>query len=551
MRRSEVQQLVRVSHAEVERAFRSIHLPGHPRPYYLSHLIRDERIWRIRARFGALQQDEHVHRRDCLADVRVGSYRSDQVLDGGLQEDDHKELESYECVEIPIGSRAEGIRHALWRLTEARYREAADGFLQKRASELTYLDRNRNLRAFERREAHVDLRWEGFPEIDVDAWRRLVERVSAQFRRYPLLKNGHAEFSARHLTRIFTSSEGTRLVEASPYCSLELYFWFLSPRGDALPLTRSFFFRDPAELPDERRCRRLVREGHALLERLAAAPRIHAFSGPVLLDPVPAGLLVHEAIGHRLEGARLLSAGEGQTFRDSIGQRVLPVELSLHDDPRQSEFEGKSLVGHYRYDDEGVPAQDAQLITGGVLRGFLSSRTPIQRRHSSNGHGRSRFHQRPMSRMGVTIVEAQDGLDPAAMRAAFLAEIRRQGVPYGIRIIEASGGETATGSYDFQAFLGDITVAARVYPDGREELVRGVDFVGTPLNAIRNIVAAGNDPQVDNAVCGAESGYVPVSTICPSLLLKELELQSKSETPYTQFVYPLPWESNGRARARR
>ena len=72
--------------------------------------------------------------------------------------------------------------------------------------------------------------------------------------------------------------------------------------------------------------------------------------------------------------------------------------------------------------------------------------------------------------------------------------------------------------------------------------MRGVDFVGTPLNAVRAITAAGNRSELDNAWCGAESGWVPVSTISPALLVSQLELQAKVETPLSQPTYPMPWE---------
>ena len=144
--------------------------------------------------------------------------------------------------------------------------------------------------------------------------------------------------------------------------------------------------------------------------------------------------------------------------------------------------------------------------------------------------------------MGLTLVEAHDGLDRRRLRRCFLEEIRSQKAPFGIRVIEASSGETATDSYNFQAFLGEINLASKVYPDGREEWIRGVNFVGTPLNAIRSIVAAGDRSEVDNAFCGAESGYVPVSTISPALVVSELELQSKPDSPYTPYTFPMPWE---------
>ena len=273
---------------------------------------------------------------------------------------------------------------------------------------------------------------------------------------------------------------------------------------------------------------------------------MRSFCGPALLEPVPAGLLLHEALDHRLEGHRLLDAGEGQTFKGALGDLILPDYMHLHDDPTLSTYGGRSLVGHYRYDDEGSPAQDARLIESGCLAGYLTGRAEVLKRHAANGHARCRQHQRPISRMGVLIAETDMGHSPEGLKQILLDEISRQGVPFGMRILEATSGETATDAYNFQAFMGEVNLAAKVYPDGREEWVRGVNFVGTPLNAVRGIIATGDRYEVDNAWCGAESGYVPVSTVSPAIVVAELELQSKPDTPYTPYSLPLPWGPEAR-----
>ncbi|MCB9583922.1 MAG: hypothetical protein H6718_00905 [Polyangiaceae bacterium] len=540
MQRAETKKLCDMMASEVDRALSHLRRHTEPKPYYISYLVRDERIWRIQARYGALHTQGSYRRRDCLADVRVGGYRYDQVQEGGLN-DNSTEEESYSYVDLPFGGDLDGVRHALWRLTDARYREAMEAFLRKKADELTYLNTSRHLPAFEKREPRVDLQWRALPEVDSEYWTRFVKKASETQRAYADVKTSHVEFQCRQSVRTFVSSEGARVVQCQGYYSLDAYLWLLSDSGDAFPWTVTRYVTDPSELPDLKSFCDEIKQTVKLLRELAKAPVVRSFSGPVLLEPGPAGLLIHEALGHRLEGNRLLSPGEGQTFRDTVGQRVLPEFLSMYDDASLDRFEQQSLVGHYRFDDEGVPAQRATLIDHGVLKGFLTSRAGIDKRHKSNGHGRSRFNQRAISRMAVTVVESHQGLSKEDLRARLVEEIKRQGVPYGIRIVRADGGETATEGYNFQAFLGDINLATRVFPDGREELIRGVNFVGTPLNAVRSIVAAGNDYYVDNAQCGAESGYLPVSTISPSLLVGHLELQSKSEHPYTQYTYPIPW----------
>jgi len=515
-------------------------IPGHPRPYYISYLIREQEEWRILAKYGALKADSHDRSRNAFVDVRVGSYRYDHLRDGGLEDND-KESESYGYIDLPFGDRLEGVRHGLWRLTDARYREAVESLLHKKSHGLTYLDPNRHLTAFEKRAPVVDLEWDPLPEVDREHWIDYTERASAMIKRYPQIKDASVEFLADHSCRIFINSEGSRQIQCQPIWSIECYLWLLSETGDSFPWTLKQIVTDPAELPTLEEFKRQIKKTIAKLSRLAAASSIRSFCGPALMEPVPAGLLMHEAVGHRLEGNRLLSSGEGQTFKDSLKQRILPEFLSMRDDPSIRSYGGHSLVGHYRYDDEGVPARNVELVTHGELKGFLSSRTGIARNHRSSGHARSAYHQRPISRMGNLIVESGAGLDEQGLKQVLLEEIRRQKVPFGIRIHEATSGETATDAYNFQAFLGEAILMSKVYPDGREEWIRGVNFVGTPLNAIRNIIASGRRYEVDNAFCGAESGYVPVSTVSPAMVISELELQAKPDAPYTQYSYPMPW----------
>jgi predicted Zn-dependent protease len=259
-----------------------------------------------------------------------------------------------------------------------------------------------------------------------------------------------------------------------------------------------------------------------------------------LLAPVPAGLFFHEVIGHRLEGSRLLSSDEGATFANLRGKPVAPEFVDIVDDPTLDRFAGKSLIGGFKFDDEGCPARRASLVEGGVLKHFLTTSAPVPGQTELNGHARNARHERPISRMGNLLVSSREPLPPDDLWERFLDEIRRKKAPYGIFVRETMGGETDTRSYDFQAFKGEIQHAERVEPSGKRELCRGVDFIGTPLSALDSLVALGDDTSVDNAYCGAESGMIPVSTICPSALMANLELQSKDRQRFAPFALPPP-----------
>ena len=303
---------------------------------------------------------------------------------------------------------------------------------------------------------------------------------------------------------------------------------------------------DPAALPSEKDLHRLLRERMALLKRLMQTRPLNSYSGPVLLSPQAAGLFFHEVIGHRLEGSRLLSPDDGSTFRDLRGRQIAPSFIDIIDDPTPRKFADRTLTGHFAYDDEGNPSRRVVLVEKGILRSFLTSASPIPGQKSINGHARAEEHERPISRMGNLFIQNRNPVPEDQLREIFLEEIRRQNKPFGIYVKECLGGETETSSYDFQAFKGEILRASRVYPDGQEEDIYGVDFVGTPLSSLENIMAMGGQCEVDNSYCGAESGMIPVSTIAPAALMQTMELQGKERGKLTQYSMPLPYAAVGK-----
>ena len=215
---------------------------------------------------------------------------------------------------------------------------------------------------------------------------------------------------------------------------------------------------------------------------------------------------------------------EGKTFKKKVGEPIMPRGFSVEDDPLIERLNGEPLNGVYQYDDQGVPARAVTVVEDGTFKEFLMSRSPIEGFGSSNGHGRRQAGFRAVSRQGNLMVRPAQMTDPEALKQALLREVERQKLPFGIRVRDVTGGETQTSAFDPQAFQVRLVLVFRVYPDGREELIRNVKLEGTPLSLLSNVVAASNDFAVFNGFCGAESGSVPVSAISPSLLVSKIEL---------------------------
>ena len=254
-----------------------------------------------------------------------------------------------------------------------------------------------------------------------------------------------------------------------------------------------------------------------------------------------AAVFFHEVFGHRAEGFRQKDITEGQTFTSKIGEKILPDFISIKDDPTEASLGGQMLLGYYPYDDEGVPAQDVVLVDHGFLKTFLMSRSPLIAIPHSNGHGRRQLGYVPVARQGNLIVSSSKTMTNAQLRRKLIEMIKQQHLPYGLLIDDIEGGFTFTGRGQPQAFQVTPLVVYRVFADGRpDEMVRGVNIVGTPLVSLTKIVATGDKEEIFNGYCGAESGSVPVSAVAPAILISEMEFAKKETSTDRPPILPPP-----------
>lgn len=540
------QQILAALSDECLRNIKGLKVSGYPRIYYLSYLLREIHTTHIWGRLGNLNQCYEQRARNAYCDCRVGSHAFDQVAEGGL--DDHStEAESYEYLEMPIGDDLDALKYHLWRLTDCRYREAVQHYFQKKSQHVTYRDPNWGLASFRKGTAERNHTTSRFTSVDLKAWGKFIETSSRIVKADPRVKTSTVELRVRDVVRFFVNSEGSQLVDQTRVCELTCDFGLLTKEGETVTTRITHVTATLDELPSLKQFSQEIRDKIALLVTLAKAPSLKSYAGPVLLAPGPAGVLFHEVLGHRLEGSRLLSTREGQTFKLDLGKAILPSAITVYDDPTLRVSEGVHTVGAYRYDDEGSPGEKVVLVDRGKLSGFLSGRAPILK-HAllPNGHARNEYHERPISRMANLVVEIENGLSETELKKRFVEEIRRLKLPFGIMILEAESGETATETYDFQAFMGMVSLAIQVWADGRENYIRNINFVGTPLSVLRNIVAAGDRAVCINAFCGAESGAIPVSTTSPAILLSNLELQANEQRRFAPFVLPMPHEPSAK-----
>ncbi len=274
------------------------------------------------------------------------------------------------------------------------------------------------------------------------------------------------------------------------------------------------------------------------LEALRVAPIVDPYTGPAILSGRAAGVFFHEVLGHRVEGYRQKEAEEGQTFKKKVGQMVLPAGFSVYSDPTRRRLGDTDLAGAYVIDNEGLTARRVTVIDRGIFRNFLMSRMPVEGFPVSNGHGRRQQGFMPVARQSNLIVEVAHPVTPAELKKMLIDEIRQAGKPFGLYFDDIQGGFTLTGRTLPNAFNVLPVMVYKVYPDGREQLVRGVDLIGTPLTTFSRIIAGDDAMATFNGICGAESGLVPVSASAPAVLIAQIEVQKKSKSEERPPILP-------------
>ncbi|MBI4821486.1 MAG: TldD/PmbA family protein [Deltaproteobacteria bacterium] len=525
--------------AELKRTMDGLHLPGHPRPFFVSYMLHALKGLNVWGRYGSVFSSEPFEESDLYAEIRVGSAKLDQTVDGNLNTD-LSARESLNWVHAPQDLDPEAIRYCLWKLTQLKYWEALKDYYDKKKILVEQHLRQDAPSFTHELKTTVEQNVEDL-KFPVKQWEDFVRRTSDLFRGYKNLLDPFVNIRALSRVRVYVNSEGSRFIAHEKFYEVIVKGWHLTDDGVYLSSSRNFYGRQKDDLPGIAKVEEAVDWISKDLASLVKSEPMEPYAGPALLAGVATGLIFHEAIGHRLEGERMTSRTEGRTFASKIGKQILPKGVDLIDDPTLSQWDGQALYGHYLVDDEGVRAQPARLVEQGVLKTFLLSRSGVPGFRHSNGHGRSERHQDPMARMANLIVTSKDRHEFGELKEMMCKDVRDRHLPHGIIVKRVSSGETATGQYDFQAFKG---VPTEVYSvdakTGKETRVRDVSFIGTPLAAIQRIKAFGKDYEVDNAYCFAESGSVPVSTVAPAMLVGELELQRSTTNFYKPPILPFP-----------
>ena len=529
--------LLAVMQGELDRSFKTLSTQDPP-AYFIGYTITDTQRAEVSGSNGALLSSSENRNRWLEVAVRTGNYDLDNTHKIG----ERQAQNGGPGTAVPVDDDQEVMRREIWLETDKQYKSAAEWLIKiKTGREVKVETAEGRAPDFTHEQPHTYIGPENSFTLERKPWEEKVRAYTKAFRDSSAVINSIVTFSALAQNSYHVTSESTQLQFGQIRYRLELFIQGKAPDGMDLNRYYNFDWVKRSDAPDDKAVYAAEGTMRKELEGLVAAPINEPSVGPALLTGRAAAVFFHEVFGHRAEGHRQKDVAEGQTFAKKVGEQILPPFLSIVDDTTMRKLGPTDLLGYYEYDDEGVRAHRVVLVEHGVLKDFEMSRSPLVGFEHSNGHGRRQLGASPVSRQGNLIVESSKTMTDPQLRAKLIELIKQQGKQFGLLIDDIAGGFTFTGRGQPQAFQVLPLVVYKVYADGRpDELVRGVDIVGTPLAALTKIVATGDKQEVFNGYCGAESGSVPVAAASPAILTSELEVQKKESSTDRPPILPSP-----------
>ena len=513
------------------------------KPYFMSLRVNDFRRVTIQSNMGVAATEDIQEGRTLTPQIRVGNPRLDnfKLITQGAANTQGRDIAPWV---LPMNDNdVEGIRAGIWSEVRRRYDFAVNVYRETQAKVSTNVADEDTAACFS--VAPIEQYYEQpltaeQKKIDIEAWRNRMNKVSAVMAAYPELQGGTAQLNFEVSRQYIVNTEGTFVVQNRIAARVMITAQGMASDGMVLPVSFDYYATSLDKLPDVDvmivKAKELVQRVKALMK----APVANPYTGPAILSGPASGVFFHEIFGHRLEAHRLKSGGE--TFRNMVGKNVLPSDFSVYCDPTLSYYRDKELNGHYLFDSEGVRSRRVDNIKNGVLNEFLLSRVPMDGFPQSNGHGRASDGHDAVSRQSSLIVETTAPQTEEKLREMLRAEAKKQGKEYGYYFLTVTGGFTTTGQGNtMNSFNVSPVEVYRVYVDGRpDELVRGVDLIGTPLSMFSHIAAAGNEPTLFTGSCGAESGWVPVACVSPQIYVTQIETQRRKKAQQTPQILAAP-----------
>lgn len=369
-------------------------------------------------------------------------------------------------------------------------------------------------------------------EVDTKRIADALEKYSEKLYKTWLVTDAIFSGVVKEWTRRFASSEGTLIRDSSSRSDITFSASVEAFDGHWEDISESHYAFTLDELLDERKLDLIY---NSLLERVRTLKECRLIQEtdtyPALFDNRGVDVILHEAVAAHLLSAQYILGEHSTIFGlDKLGKKVLPGNITLIDDPTLP-----NQWGSYMFDDEGVKSRRVVLVKDGRVINYLNNRNTAYKLMKRLGKrfepGQARLEvgeeNAPEPRISNLIVSAKQKMKKDELWREFARIIQKSGNDYGI-IFYGGGGEVET-KEGFNIHLPKYIT--RFYPSsGKIVPVVRAHSTGEPYLLLNNIVALGGATKTSQGFCGAESGWVPVSTKSPWAVIKEVQFVREEES---------------------
>lgn len=544
------------------------------RPYFVEYRLLDLDIREVVGQFGALVSTNHNRSRVMNVSARIGDYKLDS---SNFVSDDAFRGFIGPTGSVGIDRDYDSLRQDLWIATDQAFKEAAETYSRKQAY-LSSLARASDIDDFARVHAVQHVEPLATPDWTSRNWEQEARDASGALRAFPQIYDSRVTYYLVYTTEYLLTSEGTEMRTNRSVAAIEAGMSTLASDGMQVNHYYSAYAPRPADLPGADAVRKNLNVAGTELMAMRSAPPAPDYTGPILFESRAAAALLAQVLSPSLSGARpplafqpvvdqlMSSLGARSDWSGKIETRVLPLTVSLVDDPLMKEYKGTPLIGTYSIDEEGVPAEKVTLVENGKLKNLLMSRRPGPDSDKSNGHGRASFLADAKPVMSNLIFSSTESVSADDLKKKFLDACRAEKLEFCLMVRQMDNPSLSLmHQEDFSGLLASFggnaatdrlpLVVYKVYPqNGREELVRGARIAGFGPRTLRNIAGIANDNFVYNymqsqiagisgtalgAFGTAQSG-LPAAVVAPSLLFEEIEVRGARGEPKRLPILPEP-----------
>lgn len=483
--------LMRALRDELARSMEALRMDDVEGPFFLAYRVDETEKRGATAAFGGVSEITDSKARALTVELRVGEPALDNSNYLGPRI-------RWFWPELPLDNDYRELRRHLWLATDEAYKNALETLTAKRAA-LQSQQRD-DTPDFVARPPVVAADEPFALNVPADALASLARRLSAVFRQTPGVHKSHAEAEAGVVRMHLVNSEGSSFVKVRPWARVAAVAKTQAPQGDVLEDAEDFYAPTFDQLPDLPAMQARVLAMAKTLGARQGAASLGRYSGPVLFEGAAAAELFLQTFAPRLCALREPVQGNNRwresayrnPFGDRVGTRVLPRFLSVVDDPSLTARAAERWLGGYAMDDDGVAAAATKVIENGMLKTLLSTRHPVPGLAGTTGNRRGAL-ARP-SNLVVTN-SAPDRPDRPALRAMLLDLVEAAGKDFGI-VVRRIASEQKLHRSNFLTAVDEelradrLAGAYKVFPDGREELVRIVELAPLAVADFKYIVAA-------------------------------------------------------------